>query len=265
VKKTKRIKQGILKTAHQKTAQILRSHAPQRRAMPVAATSLERRNLLQNLFCVPALAALPSLSVESVASSARDNPEENVDFYMSIFRNVPYIAANAIYDGTPPRIVAIKLDETRIPFPSATEGDYQYQFTKRCLGVSIQIEFTRAMARGDHINWTQYISPHLTISPPPTSGYCAHSSYLFEHLAWIVTQRMPIGSVTLAPNTRYTISVSGATTDIYGYPFDGNYDGTGGTDFHFSFVTGDARKDAIPCQPGVCDCLNLSVTKKHRS
>jgi len=64
--------------------------------------------------------------------------------------------------------------------------------------------------------------------------------------------------LTLAEETRYTLTVSGGATDICGRPLDGNFDGTGGTNFMFSFVTGAMAEDT--CQYDSCACQSDSCS-----
>ena len=85
----------------------------------------------------------------------------------------------------------------------------------------IVIEFSRPMD-------TLSVNQNLQISPA-----------IALTLTWGSSgRRLSITSGEIQFETDYVISVGGAARDIYGHPFDGNADGTGGDVFQLSFRTG---------------------------
>ena len=109
------------------------------------------------------------------------------------------------------------------------------------------------MTPGESITEYSNHFPHLTIDPEPLSETLTTIGNESSVASFVQPGSLTSGAA-LAGNTTYTITVKGTATDVCGNPLDGNGDGTGGTDYVFTFTTGDEWVDTCPCQADFCAC-----------
>lgn len=130
------------------------------------------------------------------------------------------------------------------------------KFTHDPDGVEIRMDIDKAMDPAS-------LSGAITVIPEPSGGFDIHFYDLSKgslNYKTSLALHKPGSSekLQLLANTTYTVTLKGTAKDINGNYLDGDYSGTGGSDFTFNFETFERYESCI-CQSD-CSCVGYSCS-----